>query len=125
MQYFSYVILSMFNNYRNIYGDLASLIIFLLLIYFSWTICMAGSRWNYLLQRADKLVRENKFTGISSNYQKFLCLMILDKAEQLCSLTGKEEFDIEYTPRNEIKAVRLPLSWSWQFCFPCFAALAV
>lgn len=96
MQYFSYVILSMFNNYRNIYGDLASLIIFLLLIYFSWTICMAGSRWNYLLQRADKLVRENKFTGISSNYQKFLCLMILDKAEQLCSLTGKEEFDIEY-----------------------------
>ena len=57
---------------------------------------MAGSRWNYLLQRADKLVRENKFTGISSNYQKFLCLMILDKTEQLCSLTGKEEFDIEY-----------------------------
>ena len=96
MQYFSYVILSMFTNYRNIYGDLASLIIFLLLIYFSWTICMAGSRWNYFLQRADKLVREKKFEGISSNYKKFLCLMILDKAEQLCSLTGKEIFDIEY-----------------------------
>ena len=96
MQYFSYIILSMFTNYRNIYGDLASLIIFLLLIYFSWTLCMAGSRWNYFLQRADKLVRENKFSGISANYQKFLCLMILDKAEQLCSLTGKETFDIEY-----------------------------
>lgn len=96
MQYFSYVILSMFNNYRNIYGDLASLIIFLLLIYFSWTICMAGSRWNYFLQRADKLVREKKFAGISNNYQKFLCLMILDKAEQLCSLIGKESFDIDY-----------------------------
>lgn len=96
MQYFSYTIISMFNNYRNIYGDLASLIIFLLLIYFSWTICMAGSRWNYLLQRADKLVRENKFAGISNNYRKFLCLMTLDKAEQLCSLTGKEVFDIEY-----------------------------
>ncbi len=96
MQYFSYSIISMFNNYRNIYGDLASLIIFLLLIYFSWTICMAGSRWNYLLQRADKLVRENKFIGISNNYRKFLCLMTLDKAEQLCSLTGKETFDIEY-----------------------------
>ncbi len=96
MQYFSYLILSMFNSYRNVYGDLASLIIFLLLIYFSWTICMAGSRWNYLLQRADKLVREKKFAGISNNYQKFLCLMILDKAEQLCSLTGKEYFDIEY-----------------------------
>ena len=96
MQYSSYLILSMFTNYRNVYGDLASLIIFLLLIYFSWTICMAGSRWNYLLQRADKLVREKKFAGISSNYQKFLCLMILDKAEQLCSLTGKEFFDIEY-----------------------------
>ena len=96
MQYFSYTIISMFNNYRNIYGDLASLIIFLLLIYFSWTICMAGSRWNYLLQRADKLVREKKFMGISNNYRKFLCLMTLDKAEQLCSLTGKETFDIEY-----------------------------
>ena len=86
----------MFGNYRNIYGDLASLIIFLLLIYYSWTICMAGSRWNYLLQRADKLVRENKFAGISNNYRKFLCLITLDKAEQLCSLTGKEVFDIEY-----------------------------
>lgn len=96
MQYFSYTIISMFNNYRNIYGDLASLIIFLLLIYYSWTICMAGSRWNYLLQRADKLVRENKFAGISNNYRKFLCLITLDKAEQLCSLTGKEVFDIEY-----------------------------
>lgn len=96
MQYFSYTIISMFNNYRNIYGDLASLIIFLLLIYFSWTICMAGSRWNYLLQRADKLVREKKFAGISNNYRKFLCLITLDKAEQLCSLTGKEVFDIEY-----------------------------
>lgn len=95
MQYFSYVIISMFNNYRNIYGDLATLIIFLLLIYFSWTICMAGSRWNYLLQRADKLVRENKFAGISNNYRKFLSLMVLDKAEQLCSLTGKEVFYIE------------------------------
>ncbi len=96
MQYSSYTIISMFNNYRNIYGDLASLIIFLLLIYFSWTICMAGSRWNYLLQRADKLVREHKFAGISNNYRKFLCLMTLDKAEQLCSLTGKEIFDIDY-----------------------------
>lgn len=96
MQYFSYTIISMFNNYRNIYGDLASLIIFLLLIYFSWTICMAGSRWNYLLQRADKLVREKKFAGISNNYQKFLCLMTLCKAEQLCSLTNNEVFDIEY-----------------------------
>ena len=57
---------------------------------------MAGSRWNYLLQRADKLVREKKFMGISNNYRKFLCLMTLDKAEQLCSLTGKETFDIEY-----------------------------
>lgn len=96
MQYFSYVILSMFSNYRNIYGDLASLIIFLLLIYFSWTICMAGSRWNYFLQRADNLVRENKFTRTSNNYQKFLNLIILDKAEQLCSLIGKERFDMEY-----------------------------
>ncbi len=108
MQYFSYTIISMFSNYRNIYGDLASLIIFLLLIYFSWTICMAGSRWNYFLQRADKLVRENKFTGISNNYRKFLCLMILDKAEQLCSLTGKEEFDIEYISKVINSAYDIP-----------------
>ena len=57
---------------------------------------MAGSRWNYFLQRADKLVRENKFTGISNNYQKFLCLMILCKAEQLCTLKNKDSFDIKY-----------------------------
>ena len=108
MQYFSYVIISMFNNYRNIYGDLATLIIFLLLIYFSWTICMAGSRWNYLLQRADKLVRENKFAGISNNYRKFLSLMVLDKAEQLCSLTGKEVFDIEYISKVIDSAYDIP-----------------
>ena len=43
MQYFSYYIISSF-NYRSIYGDLASLMIFVLLIYFSWTICLAGSK---------------------------------------------------------------------------------
>ena len=79
----------MFNNYRNIYGDLATLIIFLLLIYFSWTICMAGSRWNYLLQRADKLVRENKFAGISNNYRKFMTMLTLINANKLDSLFGK------------------------------------
>lgn len=95
MQYFSYTIISMFNNYRNIYGDLASLIIFLLLIYLSWTICMAGSRWNYLLQRADKLVREKKFLCISNNYQKFLIVMILYKAMYKAEEYNNNTFNIK------------------------------
>ena len=108
MQYSSYAIISMLGNYRNVYGDLATLIIFLLLIYFSWTICMAGSRWNYFLQRADKLVRENKFTGISNNYHKFLCLMILYKAELLCTLKNGNTFAMKELSEAVEEAFDLP-----------------
>jgi membrane protein len=53
MQYLSYSIISMFNSYKSIYGDLATMIVFLLWIYYAWTICLAGSKWNYYLQNAD------------------------------------------------------------------------
>ena len=94
MQYFSYVILSIFNNYRTIYGDLASLIIFMVLIYSSWIICLAGSHWNYQQQRAKKLVRKKKFDTTSHNYKKFLTLIILDRAEQQATCNNCESFDL-------------------------------
>ena len=75
MQYFSFFIISSF-NYRSIYGDLASLMIFLLLIYFSWTVCLAGSKWNYFLQKAVlfNLGRNNYFIAaapVNFTYENF------------------------------------------------------
>lgn len=82
MQYFSYYIISMF-NYGDIYGKLASLMIFLLLIYFTWTICLAGSKWNYYLQKADQQERENEYKSINHLYHKFLCILIIERIESL------------------------------------------
>lgn len=92
LQYFGYLIFSMFSNYRNIYGDLASLIIFVLWIYFSWTICLAGSRWNYLLQEGKRLDEENRYRRIGCNYRKFLSLLVLDKIERSASKGGDGSF---------------------------------
>lgn len=87
MQYFSYYIISSF-NYRSIYGDLASLMIFLLLIYFSWTVCLAGSKWNYFLQKADEHEREDDYMGITHRYHKFLCLLVLERIESVYPFQG-------------------------------------
>lgn len=93
MQYFSYYIVSSF-NYRNIYGDLASLMIFLLLIYFSWTVCLAGSKWNYFLQKAEEQERENDYRSINNRYQKFLCLLIIERIESLHPFSGHFSADL-------------------------------
>ncbi len=82
MQYFSYYIISLF-NYGDIYGKLASLMIFLLLIYFTWTVCLAGSKWNYFLQKADEQERENEYKAINHLYHKFLCILIIERIESL------------------------------------------
>ena len=95
LQYFGYLIFSMFSNYRNIYGDLASLIIFVLWIYFSWTICLAGSRWNYLLQEGKRLDEENRYRRIGGNYRKFLSLLVLDKIERSASKGGDGSFAVQ------------------------------
>ena len=92
MQYFSYYIISSF-NYRNIYGDLASLMIFLLLIYFSWTVCLAGSKWNYFLQKADEQEREDDYKSINHRYHKFLCLLIIERIESLHPFSGRFKAD--------------------------------
>lgn len=88
MQYFSFFIISSF-NYRSIYGDLASLMIFLLLIYFSWTVCLAGSKWNYFLQKAEQQEREDDYNSISHKYHKFLCLLILERIESVYPFGGR------------------------------------
>lgn len=85
VQYFGFIIMGMFNSYRNIYGDLASLMLFILWIYFSWTICLMGSRWNYLLQEGKRLDQENKFKAISHNYRKFLTLLLIARCEEEAS----------------------------------------
>lgn len=87
MQYFSLYIISMF-NYRNIYGDLASLMIFVLLIYFTWTICLAGSKWNYFLQKADEQERNDDYRSINHYYHKFLSILVLERIESLHPFSG-------------------------------------
>ena len=82
VQYFGFMVMGMFSSYRNIYGDMASLVLFILWIYFSWTICLAGSRWNYLLQEGKRLDEENRFKAISHNYRKFLILLLLARCEE-------------------------------------------
>ena len=105
MQYFSYYIISSF-NYRNIYGDLASLMIFLLLIYFSWTVCLAGSKWNYFLQKAEEQEREDDYKSINHRYHKFLCLLIVERIESLHPFSGR--FNAEILAANTEKEYGIP-----------------
>ena len=105
MQYFSYAIISSF-NYRNIYGDMASLMIFVLLIYFSWTVCLAGSKWNYFLQKADQQERENEYKSINHCYMNFLCMLIIERIESIHPQTG--HFDTEQLAQNAEKEYGLP-----------------
>lgn len=105
MQYFSYTIISSF-NYRNIYGDMASLMIFVLLIYFSWTVCLAGSKWNYFLQKADQQERENEYKSINHRYMNFLCMLIIERIESIHPFTG--HFDTRQLALNAEKEYGLP-----------------
>ena len=105
MQYFSYYIISSF-NYRNIYGDLASLMIFLLLIYFSWTVCLAGSKWNYFLQKVDEQEREDDYRSVNHHYHKFLCMLIIERIESLHPFSGS--FNIDSLAENTEKEYALP-----------------
>lgn len=92
LQYFGFMILGMFGSYRNIYGDLASLMLFILWIYFSWTICLVGSRWNYLLQEGKRLDQENRFKAISHNYRKFLAMLVIAHCENEAARTNDSTF---------------------------------
>ena len=89
MQYFSYSIIMMFGNYRNVYGDLATLIIFLLWIYFSWTICLAGAHWTYLLQSARTKRILDTYRSASSSYQRFLMTVVVLRIRALHPNTGQ------------------------------------
>lgn len=106
MQYFGYTIISMFSSYRNVYGDLATMIIFLLWIYLSWTICLAGSRWNYFLQKADEQEEENKYNGISYKYFKFIMLLIIERVESVYPFSG--QFDADLLAENVYKVYGIP-----------------
>ena len=95
MQYSASLILGLFGNYKNIYGNLASLMIFILWIYFSWTICLAGSRWNYLLQEGNRLDAENKFKRLSHNYYKFLTMLAIAKCKEMTKENESKTFTIK------------------------------
>lgn len=82
MQYCGSLIIGMFSSYRNIYGDLASFMLLILWIYFSWTICLAGSRWNYLLHEGDRLSIESKYRGMSYKFRKFLMVLLIGHIEK-------------------------------------------
>lgn len=93
MQYFSYTIITMLGSYRNVYGDLASLIIFLLWIYFSWTICLAGAHWTYLLQSAREKRAFSIYKKSSSRYQEFLFYVMIDRICMMHPETLKFSWD--------------------------------
>ena len=95
MQYSGSLILGLFGRYRNIYGNLASLMIFILWIYFSWTICLSGSRWNYLLQEGDRLDAENRFKRLSHNYHKFLTILTIAKCKETAKESESNTFTIQ------------------------------
>ena len=95
MQYSGSLILGLFGSYKNIYGNLASLMIFILWIYFSWTICLAGSRWNYLLQEGNRLDAENKFKRLSHNYHKFLKMLAIAKCKEMTKESESKTFTIK------------------------------
>lgn len=95
MQYSASLILGLFGNYKNIYGNLASLMIFILWIYFSWTICLAGSRWNYLFQEGNKLDAENKLKRLSHNYYKFLTMLAIAKCREMTKESESKTFTIK------------------------------
>ena len=95
MQYSASLILGLFGSYKNIYGNLASLMIFILWIYFSWTICLAGSRWNYLLQEGNRLDAENKFKRLSHNYYKFLTMLAIAKCKKMTKESESKTFTIK------------------------------
>ncbi|MBQ3153020.1 MAG: YihY/virulence factor BrkB family protein [Bacteroidaceae bacterium] len=105
MQYFSYYIISMF-NYGDIYGKLASLMIFLLLIYFTWTVCLAGSKWNYFLQKADEQERENEYKAVNHLYHKFLCILIIERIESLHPFSSR--FTAAAIAENAEREYQLP-----------------
>jgi hypothetical protein len=66
--------------------------LFILWIYFSWTICLVGSRWNYLLQEGKRLDQENRFKAISHNYRKFLAMLVIAHCENEAARTNDSTF---------------------------------
>lgn len=109
MQYSGSLILGMFSSYRTIYGDLASVLLFILWIYFSWTICLAGSRWNFLLQEGDRLDAENKFKGLSYNYRKFLTLLSIIKCREMATEDNGNTFTIQEVAAAMSGKYRIPV----------------
>lgn len=87
--YFGLMVLETFTNLQNVYGGLASVLLFIIWINASWTICLAGSRWNYFLQEGKRIDLENKFKTVSHNYRKFITVLVLAHASKLFGLFGK------------------------------------
>lgn len=82
-QYFGFKIFAAATNLHDIYGSLASILIFLIWIHVSWNIILAGSRWNYLLQEGKRIDNENKFRAISHSYRKFLTMLIAIRSKEI------------------------------------------
>ena len=72
--------------------------IFVLLIYFTWTICLAGSKWNYFLQKADEQERNDDYRSINHYYHKFLSILVLERIESLHPFSGS--FNAEKLAEN-------------------------
>lgn len=92
MQYCGSLIFNLFSNYKNVYGDLANFMLLILWIYFSWTICLAGSRWNYLLHEGNRLNIETRYKGMSNKLRKFLMVLLIGMVENELENKKKSTF---------------------------------
>jgi hypothetical protein len=98
----------MFNSYRSIYGDLATMIIFLLWIYYAWTICLAGSKWNYYLQNASIRGQERNYDRISNDCSTFISMLIIERIEALYPLC--HNFNTKELAKNVQRIYNIPIS---------------
>ena len=108
MQYLSYSIISMFNSYKNIYGDLATMIVFLLWIYYAWTICLAGSKWNYYLQNADVRESERNYERLSTDCFIFISMLVIERIESMYPMC--REFYANDLTKNVQQIYNIPTS---------------
>lgn len=81
LQHFSTLVFSAFTRMHDVYGGLAGIFLFLMWINISWYICLAGSRWIYLMQEGKRLDMENRFKGLSHNSRRSLLVMLIGKIE--------------------------------------------
>lgn len=76
---FFYVHAQMFiSNYNAIYGSFAALPLFMLWVYFSWTICLFGAELSYTNQNLEDFSYAHGASTLSHRYQILLSIILMN-----------------------------------------------